>query len=445
MNYKTWLQGVAVVAVCALPMAKALAQTPIEVLNQFATGDAQRSLAAAIGTLCPPGNRLSDRLQQDCNALVGAAFGGDVSVRNALGQIVADNVNSATDRALLGGIGMSQMPAGSSSRGRSMASFGIHSYGNLASLGTPGTLSFSAGENFGRWSVFGNFEYEDFDRDRTLNEDGFDGDRQTFLIGIDRRFSDRFNAGIAISFDRSDLKFSGASGSKKFDATRLLLFGNWTGESGVYLDALASRGWRDTDQVRRVAYDLGSGVSVNQQFAASFDSKTTSLAATLGYHWQREGFGLDPFLTLEFASIDADGYQETASAPTGNGAGWAIIAADSKSDLTTLDVGMRATWVVSRPNSVWVPQVELAYVNVLDQDENDTVVRFVGDQSASAGLGVFNFGLANDAADDDYFRLSLGMVAQWAQGRSGFINIATRLGERGYDSTTLTLGLRFEL
>lgn len=436
MNRKTWLQGAAALVACTAPMACALAQTPIEVLNLFASGDAQRSLAQAIGTLCPAGNRLSDRLQQDCNALVGAAFGGDGLVRNAFGQIVSDNVNLAVDRSQLGRLGSAQMLTGSGALRATSGGFGFL---------PPGILGLAASEDFGRWSVFGNLEFEDVGRDRTPNEDGFDGDRQTVTIGVDRRFTDRFTAGVAFGYGRSELDLTGASGTQQIDQTRLLLFGGWTGEGGLYVDALATWGWQETDQVRRVAYGLGSGVGVDQRFASTFDTDSRSVAATLGYRWQRDGFSLDPFATIELASLDADGYRETASAPTSNGAGWAIITADASSDVTTLDLGLRASWVLSRANSVWVPQVEVAYVNVLDQDEDDTFVRFVGDQSANAGLSAFIFGLANDAADDDYFRLSLGMVAQWSRGRSGFINIASRLAESGYDSTTLTLGLRFEL
>lgn len=421
---------------CGAYPQPALAQsTPTEALNQFTVNASERELARAIGTLCAAGNRVSDRLQQDCNSLVGSAFGNDVRVQGAIAQLIADNANVATDRTQFGIGNLAQALTGSSA---------VRGSGPGLGFLPVGPSVYSASEQFAAWSVFANLDFEDFSRDRSLNEDGFDGDRQALTIGIDRRFGDAFSAGAALSLSRSDLDLTGGSGRQDIDERRLLLFANWSSPSGFYFDALVSIARSDTDQDRRAAYSLTSGTQIDQTYRSDFDSDSTSIAAALGYSWQRENMTLSPFLAIENSSLDVDGYQERASSPSGNGAGWAIAASDADSDITTVDLGVRANWAISGSSGVWIPQLEVAYVNVVDQDENAAQMTFVGDQSSAVALNPLVFALANDREDDDYFRLGAGLIAQWSRGRSGFINISTRLGEDAYDSTIVTLGARLE-
>ena len=82
-----------------------------QALLPFTVSDSQRELARAIGTLCLPGNRLTRRLQTDCNNLVGGAFAGDGGVRQAIESIVGDNVTATIDSSMVGRFGISRPPA----------------------------------------------------------------------------------------------------------------------------------------------------------------------------------------------------------------------------------------------------------------------------------------------------------------------------------------------
>jgi hypothetical protein len=68
-----------------------------DVLGRFADTGPTRETARAIATLCPAGNRLTARLQADCNNPVGAAFPNNPQVRNALAAITADNATVPID------------------------------------------------------------------------------------------------------------------------------------------------------------------------------------------------------------------------------------------------------------------------------------------------------------------------------------------------------------
>jgi outer membrane autotransporter protein len=71
-------------------------------------------------------------------------------------------------------------------------------------------------------------------------------------------------------------------------------------------------------------------------------------------------------------------------------------------------------------------------------------VTFVGDLSQTRQLSVQRFAMLNDSEDDSYLRAGLGLVGQWSNGRSGFINLGRQFGNGRYDQTELTLGLRWE-
>jgi outer membrane autotransporter protein len=419
-------------------------ETPISVLTRLVNSQSQQALGRAIGTICPAGNRLTARLQADCNALVGAAFQGDPGVAAALRQITPDNVNASFDR--------SNAQAGARTLAGLHGSLGSTSLGFveeedgvvLAFLPNLEGAAYAAASEVGPWSVFAHLDLADYRRDASLNEDGFDADRRVVTVGIDRRFSDTFNAGIAVGFGNDDLEFTSGSGSQDIDELRLLAYASWVGSQGWYLDALANWQQRDVDQVRRVAYTLGSGVAVDQRFSADFDSDVTSLSLNLGRTWQHEAFGWNPYVGVEWSSIEADGYTEQASAPDANGAGWAIVAPDADSDVTTANLGLRVDWAISGANGVWVPQLDVAFVQVLSQDEDSLPVNLSGDLSPLRQLAIERFAIRNDEEDDNYIRAGLGLVAQWSQGRSGFINLARHFGNGRYVQTELTFGFRVE-
>jgi outer membrane lipase/esterase len=374
---------------------------------------------------------------------VGSAFqGNDAAVAAALRQIVPDNVNISVDRSQLqNGNGARSVAAGAFGPRLSLAS--EDGIGVLSFLPDLSAGSYAATGEYGRWSIFANLDFADYERSSSVNEDGFDADRQALTVGVDRRFGDRVSAGLALGIARDDLKFSNDSGGQDSDELRLLGFLSWSGNNGVYFDALASWQQRDVDQVRRVAYGLGA-TTVDQRYSADYDVDITTVAFTLGKRWQRESMGLDPYVNIEFASLDADGYTERASSPDANGAGWLITTPDTDSDVTSATLGLRVDWAVSGSSGVWVPQIDLAWVHIVDQDEPDTAVTFVGDLSQTRQLSVQRFAMLNDSEDDSYLRAGLGLVGQWSNGRSGFINLGRQFGNGRYDQTELTLGLRWE-
>ena len=81
---------------------------------------------------------------------------------------------------------------------------------------------------------------------------------------------------------------------------------------------------------------------------------------------------------------------------------------------------------------------------MLDDDENSTPVSFGGDLSPQRQLQIERFAIVNDEEDDSYLRLGVGIVGQWTEGRSGFVNLSRDFANGRYEQTELTLGFRWE-
>jgi uncharacterized protein with beta-barrel porin domain len=422
-------------------------------LNRFARTETQRETARAIAVICPPGNRLSTRLQQDCGALVGAAFAGDATVAGAFDQLVADQTPVAANRALMtSGQALLQSRIDAAFTKAGPRSGGFHAqgaYSNKTQLGFDAhwPSANAADDDFGQLGFFANLEFSDVARDASSNQDGFDSDGQELTLGLERRFGQAgASAGVfgaALRYRRSDLDFTGGSG--ELDQTDLTgdVYFALSGASPWYLSGLLSAGQRDSDQLRRTRYTLAGGttpVSVAQSYSSAFDSDLLSGALTLGYQAGSEQLSIEPYAQIEYAQQKVDGYDERAANPNDNGGGWAVRVGSLKGDTTSASVGLNVSWAISAENGVYQPFFGLRWTHIVDAREDDVQLQFLGDNASVRE----SFFASTDGEDDSFGQLQLGLSAQYADGISGFIRLARHFSESRFSRTYLQLGIRTE-
>lgn len=406
----------------------------IDQLNRFTVSAPQRESARAIGVLCPAGNRLSARLQSDCNSLVGAAFANNDSVRNALANITPDNATIPIDRSGLGKFNRLSGRIGQSGPG----------WGALVSAdNSMVSLNLSSEDGSSPWSGYVQARFDADERDASSNEDGFDRDGNALTLGVDRRLSPATHLGAALTFGRSELDYTGNSGTLDSDELGFNLYAGWQGDNGFYLDSLLGLSRRNLDQSRRIAYGLGA-TAVDQTFAASFDSSERLLALTAGFRVERNQWSFDPYARIEFVDANSDGYTETSRNPTANGAGWAVQVAELDETFTRGVLGLRAAYAISGSNGVYLPYLDLSWISVSGLDAQAAQVRYVGDLSANANLAPLDFFMAADREDRSYGQVALGVSAQWASGWSGFFSFRKNFGDALLDTRELNAGLRME-
>lgn len=416
------------------------AQNPaIERLQQFAATRPQLENARAIGALCFPGNRLTARLQDDCNNLVGNAFGAnpatDVAVRRALAAITGDNVTIPIDRS---GLGRAGLPvAGARAGGPGWAAL-LQADADMVSL----KLDEAGGD--AAWSLYVNARVDRNERDGSASEDGFDEDGSALTVGFDLRTSPSTHIGAAVVWGQREMDYSEDSGSLDTTDLALNLYAGWQGSAGWHAESLLSLTRRDYEQVRRVAYGAGGPFSVDQAFDSRFDGDERLLALGGGYQWSRGATTLDPYVRIELVDAESDGYTEVSRAPLANGGGWAMEVDALDENFTRGILGLRWSHAFSGSSGVWMPYADLSWVRVSGADADAARVRYAGDRSNAVAQTRLDFFMEADEEDDGYGSAALGVSAQWANGWSGFAGYRQNFAEDRYRQRQLDLGLRRE-
>lgn len=404
----------------------------LNTLNQFTRNNTQRETARAVAILCPAGGRLSNRLQQDCNALVGSAFSGESAVSTAISRLTADQTPLAANRAQLDDASATLNLRGSGFGGK---------IGGVGSSLRPASFVWQNldANDGGAWSVFGSIEAGRVDRDASANQDGFDGDVLGLTIGLDRRLGSGAVVGAALRYRKSEEDFTDSSGELDQKDLAADAYFVLQSESPWYLNGLVSVGKRDSDQARNTVYNLSSS-TVSQRFFAGFDTDLLSAALSLGYSAHSGSMSVDPYVQLEYARQEVDGYTEQASNPTASGAGWAVSVDPLTGRSTIANVGVNVQWAISRSNGVVSPFVGLRWSQVLSSQEDDVGLRFNGDVSAVRE----RFFASTDDEDEGFGTFVLGISAQFADGFGGFVRLNRNFAEDRFDRSGLQVGFRAE-
>jgi outer membrane autotransporter protein len=425
-----------------------------DAMQSIAVTEPQRSTAAVISEVCPAGVA-APRLQQDCNVLVGASFNAKTEASLALGQVTADQASAPVDAsqtsiqsqirnvgtriaALRGGI------TGFSARGLTVSLDGerlpVGAIAEELVAGLAGVSGGAAGDSalaFGPWGVFINGSVSSGDKDRTENVDGFDFDAVSVTLGADYRFRDNLIAGAALGYARNDTDLDGNGGELDADGFSLSLYGTYYSDGGLYLDGIVTYGWSDYDQKRNIRYDIGS-VRVDQTAISAFDGSEWSASFGGGYSLSNGPFSFGPTARLEYVSTSVDGFQERMSNPAADGGGWATRIEDQDVSSFTSQLGGEISYAVSTGWGVLLPNLHLEWVHEFEDGADQVAGHFVQDPTRTQFL------LPTDDVDRDYFNLRLGVSAQFAEGRAGYIYYRKLFGYRDLEADTIAAGLRLE-
>lgn len=429
-----------------------------EAMQSIAQTPPQRAVAATISKICPAGV-VEPRLQEDCNVVVGAALESDGSTEKAqaaqaLGQVTADQasapVNSAQTTILnqirnvstrlaalrTGATGFSARGLSINLNGQSLPA------GQIADALVRDILGHTGGAagdalTFGPWGFFVNGTISSGDKDATENVAGFDYHAWSVTFGADYRFSDNLVGGAAFGYNKTDTDLDANGGNLDADGYTLSAYGTYYLESGFYLDGMVSYSWNDYDQRRNIRYDIGS-VRVDQSAKSDFDGSQWSASFGGGYSFTRGALSFGPTARLEYVQTEVDGYQERMSNPTADGGGWAARIDDQDVSSFTSQIGGEVSYAVSTAWGVLIPSAQMVWVHEFEDGSENVVGHFVQDTSRT------KFSLPTDSFDSDYFNLQLGLSAQFANGRSGFIYYRKLFGYSELDSYTVGAGLRME-
>ena len=418
------------------------------VLNE--TGD-------VIADSCTSG-RAGDALQEACDNLAEAAQGGASGVEQALREItpekatkgnVAVRQNNRVQNRNLGDrmIALRSGARGASFRGLT-ANFGDYrgSVEDMAQMiaDAVGPLGGgAAGEpedtllTNTRWGYFLSGELSKGDKDETAQTSGFDFENRVITTGIDYRLRDNLVLGAAVSFldGENDIDLDG--GSLDSDGHSFSLYGTWYREK-FFLDFSVSRGSVEYEQTRRVRYDLGTGVSVNNLFDADYDGESVGAFAGFGWNVVQKQWNLNLRATLDYLDSDLDGFTETARTATGNGAGWAVSLDDQNQTWLTGTATATASFVLAPSWGVVIPFVEIDLIHEFENESQTVTGRFIGDLQGDSLV------VLTDDPDTDYFRIRAGATMQLPGGFAAFADYGRLFAFDNWSEYTISAGIRYE-
>jgi outer membrane autotransporter protein len=412
------------------------------------------ALIDVIAEACPSG-RLGDRLQEDCDAVIGAALNGDLNTQLALQQVNPETATKANTTSRHGGeaqvrnLGTRIAALRAGARGVSFKGLDLQIDDQNLSVEMIAKAYQEAGRRGGgasaddqllasKLGVFVTGDISTGKQEETDLESGLDFDTVGITIGADYRITNQFILGGAIGFIDTETELENDAGDIETQGLSLSLFGTYYSPQNYFIDFSATFGANDFDQKRRIVYTLDERADVNQTLKADYDGDMVSLFVGSGYDFNRGTWSFGPRADLEYIKSDVDAFNEEASDPTADGGGWATRVDGTDQRWLTLNLGGKVSYTHSANWGILIPYARLDWLHEFEDDAQVITAHFIDD---SAGLGIE---VQTDDPDRDYLRLRFGTSAQFQNGVVGFIDYGTILAHSDWSTHTLSAGLRME-
>jgi uncharacterized protein YhjY with autotransporter beta-barrel domain len=290
------------------------------------------------------------------------------------------------------------------------------------------------------WGFFVNGRLSQGERDRGVDETGFDFDTTGLTLGFDRAVGANSFFGVALSALDNQTDLADAGGELDVSGLALTLYGIWEAGDNGYFQATATYGQNQYEQARRME------LPVVGTLVARADFDGDQLAGTLegGWSWDGARGTATLFGRGSYAAAEVDAFRETGATASLPGTGFGAVdfgIAVEAQELTSLvgEVGVDFARVFQFSRGLFVPQLNASYLHEFDDDAQRIRGRFLGDIAAASSFDIYT-----DAPDRDFFNVGASLRLQFLWG-SLFVAYDRELDRDDFDLETFNAGLRFEL
>lgn len=306
----------------------------------------------------------------------------------------------------------------------------------------------AGGRPAGGFSLFGSVQGEWFDQDRAafVNERGFDGDATRVTVGLDYRLGSGGVVGLSVGFGDTSSDFDANLPGNAFtpqvdaggigaDDITVTIFGTAQLSPRAYVDATAGVGFTDYDLRRNATFQESNRLipQTNVRATASPDGREYFGSVGLGYDAEMGPLSLGPYARLRLTKSKVDSYAESDG---GTGLGLAVSKTKSTSVVSIL--GLRASYAISQPWGVVLPQARFEYEHEFDDDPETTTTSLLLDPARSA------FRVSNDPPDRNSFNVGAGLLLVLPNGWMPYVDYEGLIGYRDASRHRVTAGLRVE-
>lgn len=278
------------------------------------------------------------------------------------------------------------------------------------------------------FSLFASADYQNFDKDTTRFETGFDRDTVGGTVGADYLFSNGLVLGTAVSYAHEDGSYEGGGGFDH-DAYGILVYGSVVPITNMFVDVVAGYTRKDYSFDRRASFSV-PGFSVTGSTRGATDGNEFRIGVNTGYDFLLDRFTFGPRVGVNYRETTIAGYRESGRT------GLELSYDNQNIQSLTTTVGLFGSAALSTGFGVIVPQATVEYVHEFLDDQRSVGFRLVQDLNQNRLL------FQTDPPDRDYFNLGVGVSMVLANGLQPFLNFRELVGYNNRHSHTVTLGLR---
>ncbi|HTV96496.1 MAG TPA: autotransporter domain-containing protein [Steroidobacteraceae bacterium] len=301
-----------------------------------------------------------------------------------------------------------------------------------------------------RWGFFINGNLRRGTQDTTADEQGFGFQSNGVTAGVDYRLTDHLVFGVAGAHANGITSFTDDSGRLDSRSNSATLYGTYYSDAW-YIDVIGSYSLLTYDASRTTTYSIDpsvsplptncAGATCTIDTSGATDARQLAFGTSAGYSFHFGRFELGPDAALDYVHLAVNGFTE--SDPEDSGMGLAF--GDQLGESLTLKAGGHASWAISTPIAVILPQLSGRYVHEFKDDQRALQVHFEDDPSAHALSGpVSNFSVYTDEPDRGYFDWSAGITAQFPYGIAAFASYNAIAGYSSVQLREYAFGIRFQ-
>ena len=281
-----------------------------------------------------------------------------------------------------------------------------------------GALGGSAGDAEQAWSGFISGSIEIGDAQDEVP--GLDFDSNMVTAGVDYRY-DAWVVGAAVTLASAESQRDQGAQSADVSQQGLSAFVSYFSQS-FYINFIASQSRNDYDFERQ---------QNSAQVMAQTNGDELGFALGGGYEKNIKRWNLRAFFILDDATVDVDGYTESAS-------DLQLSVASFKRDEQNLDLGGFVNYTFNTQVGVLQPFAQLSYRDLLKGDNWSASAQYAGTEGSGSTE------LAFQLATSNYWSGQLGMSAVFPRGISAYIAYQQDISRRDWDIARYDVGLHWE-
>lgn len=260
-------------------------------------------------------------------------------------------------------------------------------------------------------------QYIDGDFDGSGSSDSYDSNTYALVGGVDKYFDDRTQGGVALHYATSDADFDNNAGGSDSDSYGVTLYGSHEFGPGLYVEANLGYSRMDIDANRNTDFGNANG---------STDADITS--ASLGLLRDisvTPVLTLQPFLYLNYQNVDMDAFTESGSSI-------ALHVDDIRLESLNWELGLGGAYQIGESTTA---TASVSWEHEFKDDASTVNSAFATSPNDVISVEV-------PPLDDNYGRVSLGLVQGIGGNRDVSMKADTIFGHSEYDEFGVTLQFR---